>query len=88
MGAVHSEHIHQIIELCCQLLTLVQDACTSESQEGGSLLAYARISECASRIQGTAEKRRENIALGKLEQAMTWDTRFMKRVEFQKGFLA
>ena len=81
MGSAHNENIHQIIELCCELLTLVQNACISESHEGSSVLAYARISECASRIQGTAERRRETIALGKLEQAMTWDMRYMKRIE-------
>lgn len=73
MGSVHNENIHQIIELCCELLTLVQTACGSERHEGGSILVYTHISECASRIQGAAEERREDIALGKLEQAMTWD---------------
>ena len=88
MGSAYNENIHQIVELCCELLTLVQNACISESREGGSILAYARICECASRIRATAEKRRETVALGELEHAMTEEMRRTKRMEFQKGFPA
>lgn len=88
MGSAYNENIYQIVELCCELLTLVQNAFISESREGGSIFAYTRISECASRIQANAEKRREAVALGKLEHAVTWDTRRKKRIDFQKDFPA
>jgi hypothetical protein len=62
MGSAYNENVHQVVELCCELLTLVHNACMAESLDGGSILAYARISECASRMQVTAEKRRRVLA--------------------------
>ena len=38
MGSAYNENIHQLIEFCCELLTLVQHACISEASEGGSVL--------------------------------------------------
>jgi hypothetical protein len=62
MGSAYNENVHQVVELCCEMLTLVHNACMAESRDGGSILAYARISECASRMQATAEKRRQLLA--------------------------
>jgi hypothetical protein len=86
VGSAYNENIHQLIEFCCELLTLVQNACISEASEGGSVLAYARISDCASKIQGIAEKRRETIALGESKHAMSWEMRGSKRIEVRRGF--
>jgi hypothetical protein len=70
MGLAYNENIHEIVELCCELLTLVQNAFISESREGGSIMGYARICECASRIQTASEQRRDTIALSELEYSL------------------
>jgi hypothetical protein len=62
MGSAHYENIHQVVDLCCELLASVHNACIEEFRDGGSILAYARVSECASRIQATAERRRQLLA--------------------------
>lgn len=85
MEPAYNEHVQQIFESCCELLALVKNACFCESCEGGSVLAYASISECASRIQAAAEMRREKVALGKLECMMTLDLSQTKAVEVQVG---
>jgi|WetSurMetagenome_2_1015567.scaffolds.fasta_scaffold03307_2 hypothetical protein len=68
MGYVYNESIHQVVELCCELITLAHDAYSSESQGEESILTYTLISNCASRIQMAAENRRWALA-----QAQ-WDT--------------
>jgi hypothetical protein len=70
MGSVYHENVHQIVELCCELLTLVQNACISESREGGSILAYAGICDCASRIRMSAEERRHDLARAQWKHAL------------------
>jgi hypothetical protein len=62
MGSAYYENIHQVVDLCCELLASVHNACMAEFCDGGSILAYARVSECASRIQATVEKRRQLLA--------------------------
>ena len=83
MGTAHNQNVHQVVELCCEMLTLVQDACMAESQEGGSILAYARISECASKIQTTAEKRRQALAEAQWENEVERGTWGLNTIEFR-----
>lgn len=73
MRLAYNGDISEIVELCCELLTLVQNAFVFESREGGSILAYTRICKCASRIQSVAEKRRDTIALSELEHLLVQD---------------
>jgi|WetSurMetagenome_2_1015567.scaffolds.fasta_scaffold05154_10 hypothetical protein len=70
MGLAYKEDIYEVVELCCELLALVQNAFISESREGGSIVAYTRICKCASRLQNAAEKRRDTIALSELEHLL------------------
>jgi hypothetical protein len=62
MGSAHYENVHQVVDLCCELLASVHNACMAEFRDGGSILAYTRVSECASRILATAERRRQLLA--------------------------
>ena len=73
MGLAYSEDSYEVVELCCELLALVQNAFIAESRGGGSILAYTRICKCASRIQNAAEKRRDTIALSELEHILVQD---------------
>lgn len=73
MGKAYSDDICEIVDLCCSLLTLVQDAFISESREGGSILTYTRICKCASRIKNAAEERRDALALSELEHLLVQD---------------
>jgi hypothetical protein len=73
MGLAYSEDSYEVVELCRELLALVQNAFIAESRERGSILAYTRICKCASRIQNAAEKRRDTIALSELEHILVQD---------------
>jgi hypothetical protein len=77
MGIAYDEDIYEIVDLCCSLLTLVQNAFIFESREGGNILAYTRICKCASRIQNAAEKRRDTIALSELEHLLLQDRKVL-----------
>lgn len=73
MRSAYSEDFCEVVELCCDLMALVQNAFVSETREGGSILAYTGICKCASRIRSAAEKRRDTIALSKLAQLLVHD---------------
>ncbi len=62
MGLLYDESIHQVVELCCELIGLAQNAYSLESEGKSTILAYTLISECASRIKMTAEKCRWALA--------------------------
>jgi hypothetical protein len=79
MGLAYNEDIYEVVELCCELLTLVQNAFTSESRGEGSIMAYTRICKCASRLQNAAEKRRDTIALSELEHILVQDKDVLRR---------
>jgi hypothetical protein len=90
MGSAYNDNVYQVVDLCCELLALVHNACMAEFRDGGSILAYARVSECASKIQATAEKRRQLLAEIQWENEIdksAWILNSTRRTSIQVGTL-
>jgi len=77
------KNFREIDYLCCQLLLFVETARETESHGEGGILAYGFVSECASRIEAAAEKRRQLLAQAQLNKTMDEDMRSLNSIEFQ-----
>jgi hypothetical protein len=81
----HDEEFREIDDLCCQLLLFVEKARLSESHGAGGILVYSQISECASVIRATAEKRRQMLSQAQFEYAVSEQMKGLDNGEFYTG---